>query len=497
MSDNSTSNSRQTMWVAIGQFSAFAIGILSPMILSRYFTKGDYGTYKQVMYVYNSLLIVFTLGLPKAYSYFIPRVHLSESKDVIRKISHIFAVLGFLFSVLLFGGASFIANMLHNQDLEVALRWFSPTPLLMLPVMGLEGILASYKRAKHIALFTFSTRMFTLLCTVFPVIIFNGNYIQSIIGFNVASLLTCIFAYYLKYLPTKNIYSQKTHVTYKNIFSFSLPLLTASLWIMLFQSTNQFFVSRYFGNEVFAEFSNGFMEFPIIPMVVNSVATVLAPVFAGMAVKDKLAIGEVWNSAINKTIKIIYPITVYCIMFSGVVMTCFYGKQYSDSGIYFSIKNIEGFFTVIPFYPILMAIGKTKQYSNVHMVLALLLIPLEFILVKLGFPVYSIGFAYVICSLSKVILQFLVVSRSVEIPASELIPYKIMLKVATVSLFATFLPLCLIRFIDYWNEWLLLFVTGSLFCMIYYILCWVLQISYKEILGSLIGKLDKLERFIP
>lgn len=51
------------MWVAIGQFCSFAIGFISPVILSRHFTKGDYGTYKQVMYVYDTLLTVFTLGL--------------------------------------------------------------------------------------------------------------------------------------------------------------------------------------------------------------------------------------------------------------------------------------------------------------------------------------------------------------------------------------------------------------------------------------------------
>lgn len=497
MSESSTSNSRLAMWVAIGQFSAFAIGILSPMILSRYFTKGDYGTYKQVMYVYNTLLIVFTLGLPKAYSYFIPRVNLSESKDVIRKISRIFLLLGFLFSVLLFGCARFIADILHNPDLESALRWFAPTPLLMLPVMGLEGILASYKRAKYIALFTFSTRVFTLLCTVLPVIAFNGNYIQAIIGFDVASLLTCIFACYLKYLPTKGIPIQKTDVTYREIFTFSLPLLTASLWIMLFQSTNQFFVSRYYGNEVFAEFSNGFTEFPIISMVVNSVATILAPVFASMAVTRKADIGVVWNSAMNKTIKIIYPVTVYCIVFAGIVMTCFYGTQYSDSGVFFSIKNVEGFFTVIPFYPILMALGKTKQYSNVHMIIAIILFPLEFILVKLRLPVYYIALAYVLCSFCKVLLQFLVVSKSVDIPASELIPYKIMLKIALVSLISTLLPLYLTNFIDHWNEWLVLIITVLLFCLVYYILCWIVRISYKEVLISLFEKFEKFEKFIP
>ena len=494
---SNTSNSRQAMWVAVGQFSAFAIGIISPMILSRYFSKGDYGTYKQVMYVYNTLLIVFTLGLPKAYSYFIPRESLPESKDVIRKISRLFAILGLFLSLLLFCGASAIADLLHNPDLELAIKWFSPTPLLLLPVMGIEGILASYKKAKHIALFTLCMRVFTLLFTILPVITFNGTYIHSIIGFDIASLLTCIFSYYLKYLPTRGIELQRATVSYKEIFAFSLPLLSASLWIMLFQSTNQFFISRYYGNEVFAEFSNGFMEFPIIPMVVNSVATILAPLFAGMAVKNKMSIGDIWNSALNKTIKIIYPVTIYCILFSNIVMTCFYGKMYSTSGIFFSIKNIEGFFSVIPFYPILMALGKTKEYSRVHMVIAFLLLPLEFFIVKLGLPVYTIGLAYVLCSLGKVILQFAVVGRSVEMPASVLIPYKAMIKVALVSVFASIIPLVLSRYISELNEWLLLIITVSLFCIIYYSLCWISHVSYRDVVIGFIGRYKSLLKFIP
>jgi O-antigen/teichoic acid export membrane protein len=494
---SNASNSRQAMWVAVGQFSAFAIGIISPMILSRYFSKGDYGTYKQVMYVYNTLLIVFTLGLPKAYSYFIPRVSLPESKDVIRKISRLFAILGLFLSLLLFCGASAIADLLHNPDLELAIKWFSPTPLLLLPVMGIEGILASYKKAKHIALFTLCMRVFTLLFTILPVITFNGTYIHSIIGFDIASLLTCIFSYYLKYLPTRGIELQRATVSYKEIFAFSLPLLSASLWIMLFQSTNQFFISRYYGNEVFAEFSNGFMEFPIIPMVVNSVATILAPLFAGMAVKNKMSIGDIWNSALNKTIKIIYPVTIYCILFSNIVMTCFYGKMYSTSGIFFSIKNIEGFFSVIPFYPILMALGKTKEYSRVHMVIAFLLLPLEFFIVKLGLPVYTIGLAYVLCSLGKVILQFAVVGRSVEMPASVLIPYKAMIKVALVSVFASIIPLVLSRYISELNEWLLLIITVSLFCIIYYSLCWISHVSYRDVVIGFIGRYKSLLKFIP
>ena len=161
-----TNNSKQAMWVAIGQFCSFAIGFISPVILSRYFTKGDYGTYKQVMYVYDTLLTVFTLGLPRAYSYFIPRVSKSQSKDVVKKITRFFILLGFIFSCVLFWGATFIADILRNPDLEDALRWFSPTPLLLLPVMGLDSILASYKKTQFLALYNIVTRFFILLCII-------------------------------------------------------------------------------------------------------------------------------------------------------------------------------------------------------------------------------------------------------------------------------------------------------------------------------------------
>lgn len=68
---NGDSNTLQAFWIAIGSLFAFGFGIVSSMILSRYFPKEDYGTYKQVIYVYTTLLTVFTLGLPKAFSYLV------------------------------------------------------------------------------------------------------------------------------------------------------------------------------------------------------------------------------------------------------------------------------------------------------------------------------------------------------------------------------------------------------------------------------------------
>ena len=66
MSKQSTSNTAQAMWIGIGSLFSFLFAIVSSAILSRYLTKTEYGTYKQVLYVYTTLQSVFTLGLPLA-----------------------------------------------------------------------------------------------------------------------------------------------------------------------------------------------------------------------------------------------------------------------------------------------------------------------------------------------------------------------------------------------------------------------------------------------
>lgn len=494
-----TNNSKQAMWVAIGQFLSYAIGIVTPMILSRYFDKGDYGTYKQVMYVYSTLLTVFSFGLPRAYSYFIPRVSMGESKDVVKKITGIFIILGLIFSAILFFGAHIIAVILKNTDLELALKYFSPTPLFLLPVMGLDSIMAAYKKTQFIAVYSVTTKVLTIFLIILPVILFNGSYIHAIIGFDIASLISFLLALYLRNLPTKDIPLEKTSVTIKEIFLFALPLMTASIWIMIFNSANQFFISRYYGNEIFAEFSNGFIEFPIVPMVVSSVATVLLPLFSGMVLQNKEKIKTVWTNALTKSIKIIYPMSMFCIFFANVIMSCFFGKQYENSGIYFVIKNFDGFFTVIPFYPIILALGKTKQYSNVHLVMAIAIIPLEYLVVLLGLPAYVIGIVFILCCFIKVVLQYLIVAKSTNMKAIDLIPFGTILKISGLAAIAAILPFVAVRINSGLNHFVLLAIATALYFICYYIICWVGKVSYKDVLSGYLSnnKFSFIMKYIP
>lgn len=486
-----TNNTKQAAWVAAGSLCAHGFAIVSSMILSRYFNKADYGTYKQVMYVYGTLLTVFTLGLPKAFSYFLPRVELAQSKSLIRKITNLFFLLGGVFSLLLFVFSPQIALILKNPELTKALRIFAIVPFFLLPTMGLDGILATFRQSKYIALYHISTNIFKLLCVALPVMVWNLGYEQALWGFVVSSFITFLLALYLKYLPVKNEGNEKCEITYKDIFRFSIPLLTASLWGILIHSADQFFVSRYFGNEVFAEFSNGSMELPFVGMIVGACATVLSPIFSRLShekVDPQKEVYPLWMSVFEKTAKLIYPLVIYCMVFADVVMVALYSGKYVDSQNYFRIKLITNFFTLISYGPLIINIGKVKYYSRVHMFTALIVVLLEFISVKTINSPYAISWISMLCHVGKIFAMLFMVSKFFGVKLYQLFPLKLIGLILIPSALFLLLERWVLIDLCHLNSWVVLFVSVIVYALVYYAYSILVKMDYIGLVKPLIKK---------
>lgn len=489
MSNNS--NTVQAFWIALGSLFSFGFAIVSSMILSRYFPKEDYGTYKQVLYVYTTLLTVFTLGLPKAFSFFLPRVENNQSKDLIKKITNIFFILGGFFSVFLFLFASQIAIFLKNPDLTLALKIFSPVPFLMLPTMGLEGILATFRKTKFLAMYDVITRLFMLFCVAIPVVFFDGGYIEAIIGFVIASFVSFLLALYFKYYPVKKYGNEKCNISYKEIFKFSLPLLYASLWGIIISSADQFFISRYFGSKVFAEFSNGAMELPFVGMIVGATSTVLSPIFSRMS-HEKLdpqkEIFPIWKSVFEKSALLIYPLVIYFWFFADVLMVVLYGQQYEASSVYFKIKVIINFFNIIAFAPLIINIGKVKFYSKVFMISAIILISLEYISVLLFNSPYVILFLSSFNLIVTVFVFLVYISKFFRLKIIEIIPMKSIIRIVLIStLILLFIRYLFVDIIEL--RGIVLLSSSFISFLVVYLGCSIVfKLNYLSLLKSLVLK---------
>ena len=381
-----SNNTVQAFWVGIGSFSSFALALVSAAILSRYFEKAEYGTYRQIVYVYSTLLTIFAAGLPSAYAYFLPKLIKSQGKEVISKLTYLFVILGAIFSAFLYTTSGVIADILKNPDLERGLKLFSPIPLLMMPTLGVEGVYTAIRKTYTLAIYTIITRLGMLAFITLPVIILKGTYEMAIMGWIFSSLLSLLLAIYLKYKPFRGIAKETASVSYNTILNYSVPIMIAALAGTAILSADQFFISRYFGTETFADFSNGFVPLPFVPMITGSIHAIFVPLFSNLIEKDNgnILIAQSWKNGVNKAIILLYPLLIFFMFFAKEVIYVLYGPLYDKSYIYFRLAIILNFFMPYLYYSILLATGKTRIYAKLHIVAAFLIWSLGYVVCKIG-----------------------------------------------------------------------------------------------------------------
>jgi O-antigen/teichoic acid export membrane protein len=459
-------------------------------ILARMLDVSEYGTYRQLFYVYNSLIIIFTVGLPKAYSYFLAKVDLENGKDVVSKLTYPLLVSGFLFSIILFFLATPISKALNNQELSFGLKIFSPIPFLLLPTLGIEGIFAALKKSHIVTVYHFVTKMIMLIAVVLPLIVYGASYEIAIYGWIAGSFFSFVVAMWLKFEPFKNIDSKKSHISYSKIFKYTIPLMTASIFGIVFKVADKFFISRYFGEEVFAIYSNGFTEIPFVSMVAGATSAILIPVFA-KNIEDpgkKTKILSTWISAWKKSSLIIYPILIYFFIYAGNVILILYGDKYFESIIFFRIYIFTSFFNVIMYIPIILALDETRYYSWVHFVFALSIWPICYLSILIGGNALAIGIIYVAINAIKSIWFMAFISKKMGWTFRELIPLKHISKVLIHAFLIIFIVSKLIGIVFDFGIYIELFVSSIIVAGMLMLTSSLFKLDYWSVIRPLILK---------
>lgn len=470
-------NTQQAFWVGLGSLSSFALGIVSAAILSRYFDKQEYGTYRQILYVYNTLLIIFSAGLPRVYAYYLPRYSKEEGRSIVNKVSFLLFCFGLFFSVMLLLFSSAISVVLKNPELEIGLKYFSPIPMLLLPTLGIEGIFSTYKKTHFIAIYNSISRLLMLAFIVGPVIFFKGSYITAVYGWIIASFLTLGLAIYFMSIPFKNTLQKKVYLPVKEILGYSLPIMAAGISGIMIKSADQFFISRYFGTDTFAEYANGFIQLPFVTMITGATSVVLMPAFSKM-IHEKDSIDNIirlWNSAMSQSAILIYPMVIFFIWNADDIVVLLYSETYVGSVVYFQIAMILNFFNIIIFAPLMFSLGETKFYFKIHFIFAFITWAGMYALVHIIHTPIAIA---VFSVLNSILLVFFCIYKTAHIFKVKVIQFFPLRDILTIILHAV-LVILLVSKVSNWvkldSDFVNLALKGLLFG--------ILLISTGKLLG--------------
>jgi len=384
--NNSKSNFNQALWLGVSSVSSMLVSILSAAILSRFFDKAEYGTYKQILFVYTTLLVIFEAGLPGVFSYFLPKYSHEEGKYIVKRINTVLFILGFFLSATIYLTSGFVADYLSNPELEKGLKLFSPFPIFTLPTIGLEGIYVVNRNTMFVAIYNTVTRLLMLLCIVLPVVFIRNSYETAVIGWGVSSILAFVFAMFFITRPYKDVRKEQNVAgLLHDVFKYSLPIMGSSCVLLFYNSINQIIISRYFGVEDFAEFSNGFMPLPFIAIIVNPIRKMLIPMFSKSQKDGTMSeTKQFMNRTIYEMGLIIIPMVIFCMCFSKHIMVVLYGEQYASSFVFFIINLLFNYCEIYPMQAILSGLGKTKVLFVFDIIFTVVLLLVNVVLLELS-----------------------------------------------------------------------------------------------------------------
>jgi len=353
---------KKTTYLSISNSSKLFVKVLLGIILARIFNEHDYGTYRQLIMLYYSLIAFFMFAIPESILYFLPKLDsssssISEKQKFITQNIITITALGLLFSLTLFLLRDYISIKFNNPDLKFYLVVFSIFPFFMSFSEAFSFILLSLKKVEKVVVFSF----FSIACDLLLVLL-TGIVTKSlkyvVIGISLSSFIQAIFA--LLIIKQHFIYPFFSLTRLKQQMVFSFPLWISNFIFVLGKQLDKLMISGAFSPEVFAVFAVGATEIPAIGNIRKSVHSIVQPELSTYGFENIKKIYSLYSETVRKLSLIFFPISFFFFVFSKEIITILYSSKYSSASTVFRLYTLTAILRIANYSYILQLADKTK-----------------------------------------------------------------------------------------------------------------------------------------
>jgi O-antigen/teichoic acid export membrane protein len=268
---------------------------------------------------------------------------------------------GYLSLWILVGGNYLLASRFDNPALASVLLLLVPYPLLMLPASAVNACLMARDRTEEVAVFSVGSRVVLLVFMLLPLLIW-ATPSAVIVGMVIATALTTAVALRLMFRACPTGPWRPTWPSTKAQIAFAVPLGLAGLVTMVSQQLDQVLVSARCRPEVFAVYSVGAMEIPLVSIVAGSIASVVIIDYARFYREARTGeIVSLIHSAMTKSSLLFFPVMVFLLCIAPDLMSFLFGEQYRDSSAPFRVFLLLLPVRAVTFGAVLQATGKSRQ----------------------------------------------------------------------------------------------------------------------------------------
>lgn len=447
------------------------------MLLSRFRSLEEYGTYSQLLIVLNLATALTSLGLPNSINFFLARAETENEKQLFLSIYYTLStIIGILTGLLLVLSAPFIIDYFQNSLITNFIYFLAIFPWTKVVLSSIDNILIIYGKTSKVMIFWALNGLFVLLAVIIANVM-NMTFNQYLLLYTIIEVLFTLITYIIVNRVSGHISINFNIKLVKTVLIFSVPIGLASITSKINILLDKIIISRYFSVEQVAIYTNAAKELPVT-IIASALTAVLLPrlVYLIKQKKNDEAI-ILWGDTVILSFILLVFASASLIVFGEEVITILYSKKYIAGSLVFKIYSLIIIFRVTYFGIILNSIGKTKfiLYSS------LLSLILNIVLNIIGY--YFFGFIgpaiATFISLGIVAsFQLIATSNALTIQFKNILPWKELFYILIINILMglTFYRLKLVLQLDLYlgdiGEALFL---GFIWTMVYF------AISYKKI----------------
>lgn len=408
--------------ITISKVIALMISFLVTMLLSRFRSLEEYGTYSQLLMIVNLITALMMLGLPNSINYFLARIE--DEQDRAKFLSVYYSLnttLSFFIGLLLVVFNPVIVNYFNNPYIKDFIYVLAIYPGARIIISSIENVLVVYRKTSIILVYRIAHSIALLLIIV----------LVQLLGLKFTSYMTLfvivetIFSISV-YIIVKNISGKLQFIfdkhLIKSILKFSIPIGLASVVGTLNIELDKFLIARFFNTEQLAIYTNASREMPVT-IVATSLTAVLLPQIVKMLKnnQDDEAI-TLWGNATILSYLIICLLASGFFVFAPDIITLFYSDKYLPGVSVFRVYNIVLLLRCTYFGMILNAKGKTKFIFYSSIISLLLNVCMNFVFYSI-FGFIGPAIATFLSQLIINIIQLIFTSKIMKINFKKIFPW--------------------------------------------------------------------------
>ena len=353
--------------LSIAKIITLSISMISAMLLSRFRSLEDYGTYSQLMTIINLFTSLLMLGLPNSINYFLAKSETNKERQIFINTYYTFStILSLIVGIVLINSIPLIVRYFNNILIKNFIYFLAIYPWAKIITSSIENVLIVYGKANILMIYRIINSIALLAIIIISQILDLKFEIYMLLLVCVESIFAIIVYILVNYYSGKLTFYINIKML-KQILIFSIPLGIASVVGTLNIELDKLTIGNMLDTEQLAIYTNAAREMPVT-IIATSITAVILPELTYLLKKNKYdkAI-SIWGNSIIVSYLIICFLATSFFVFAPQVMSVLYSDKYLAGVSVFRIYNIVLLLRCTYFAMILNAQGKSKfiLYSSI------------------------------------------------------------------------------------------------------------------------------------